>query len=99
MEHIKNKHEAASKRAQARKIERAEFEARRKAIRNRTPFKGLQIRPTASLFDDAEQREPGGQLERLWIRPASTCGVCLHGYPVYFYFINPDVSRSSGSVI
>lgn len=49
----------ASKRLLAMKLKQAEKEARRKAIRNRAPFKGLQIRPTASLFDDSEKREPG----------------------------------------
>ncbi len=36
-----------------------EQEARRKAIRERERFIGLQIIPTASLEDDAEGREPG----------------------------------------
>jgi choline/glycine/proline betaine transport protein len=59
MGHIKNEKEIASKRALARKLKQAEAEARKKAIRDRAPFKGLQIRPTASLFDDADSREPG----------------------------------------
>ncbi len=51
--------ERASKRALARKLKRAEAEARKRAIKERPPFKGLQIRPTASLFDDAGKQEPG----------------------------------------
>ena len=39
--------------------EQAEKEARRKAIKERERFKGLQIRPTASFYDDAEKKEPG----------------------------------------
>ena len=77
MEHIQNKQEAASKRALARKLKRAEFEARRKAIRNREPFKGLQIRPTASLFDDSKQRDPG---ENNW----SGYGFDLHPHVTFF---------------
>lgn len=36
-----------------------DIEARRKAIRDRDLFKGLQIAPTASFEDDAEGRRPG----------------------------------------
>ncbi|NDL67488.1 BCCT family transporter [Anaerotalea alkaliphila] len=53
------KRELDSKRALAKKLKKAEAEARRKAIKERQPFKGLQIRPTASLFDDAGRKEPG----------------------------------------
>ncbi|MDK2866977.1 MAG: hypothetical protein PWP51_1322 [Clostridiales bacterium] len=48
-----------SKRELAKKLKKAETEARKKAIKNRKQFKGLQIRPTASLFDDAGKQEPG----------------------------------------
>lgn len=51
--------ELRSKRELAKKLRRAEAEARRRAIKERRPFKGLQIRPTASLFDEAEKQEPG----------------------------------------
>ncbi len=51
--------EKDSKRELARKLKKAEIEARRRAIKERPPFKGLQIRPTASLFDDAGKQEPG----------------------------------------
>ncbi len=51
--------EQASKRALAKKLKKAEAEARKKAIKERKPFKGLQIRPTASLFDEADRQEPG----------------------------------------
>ncbi|MBF7095668.1 BCCT family transporter [Alkalibacter mobilis] len=48
-----------SKRELANKLRKAEIEARKKAIKNRQPFKGLQIRPTTSLFDKAGRQEPG----------------------------------------
>jgi len=48
-----------SKRELARKLKKAELEARKKAIKNRPPFKGLQIRPTTTLFDEAGRQEPG----------------------------------------
>ena len=51
--------EIMSKRALARKLKNAEAEARRKAIKERKPFMGLQIRPTSSLFDESGKREPG----------------------------------------
>ncbi|MBW2186120.1 MAG: BCCT family transporter [Deltaproteobacteria bacterium] len=38
---------------------RAEKDARHKAVKERERFTGLQIRPTASIFDDAEKKEPG----------------------------------------
>ncbi len=53
----------ASKRELARKLKKAEIEARKKAIKNRKPFKGLQIRPTVSLFDEEGRQEPG---EKNW---------------------------------
>ncbi len=53
----------ASKRELAKKLRKAEKEARKKAIQERQPFKGLQLRPTASLFDAAGREEPG---ERNW---------------------------------
>ena len=43
----------------ARKLKTAEAMARRKAIRERQRFRGLQIRPTSSLFDESQRREPG----------------------------------------
>ncbi len=55
----KREKEIASKRALAKKLKQAEVEARKKAIKERPPFKGLQIRPTASLFNDAGKKEPG----------------------------------------
>ncbi len=53
------KRELISKRELAKKLRKAEAEARRKAIKERKPFKGLQIRPTSSLFDDEGRKEPG----------------------------------------
>jgi choline/carnitine/betaine transport len=50
---------AREKRAFARKLKRIEDEARKKAIRERERFIGLQITPTASFENDAEGREPG----------------------------------------
>ena len=42
-----------------KKLKKAEAEARKKAIKEREPFKGLQIRPTSSLFDEKGKKEPG----------------------------------------
>jgi choline/glycine/proline betaine transport protein len=53
------KREMASRKELAKKLKKAEKEARMKAIKNRKPFKGLQIRPTVSLFDEADRQEPG----------------------------------------
>jgi len=52
-------HPISPKGALARKLKRVEHEARRKAIKEREKFRGLQIRPTASFFDDAGKQEPG----------------------------------------
>lgn len=54
-----NKKKGTSKAILAEKIKRAEEEARKKAIANRERFFGLQIKPTSSYYDDAEEREPG----------------------------------------
>ncbi|MEJ2467267.1 MAG: BCCT family transporter [Candidatus Thiodiazotropha sp.] len=51
--------EARAKRELARKIKTIELEARRKAIRERPQFLGLQTMPTASLEDDSAGRQPG----------------------------------------
>ncbi len=53
------KKKGTSKAILAKKIKRAEEEAREKAIANRERFFGLQIMPTSSYYDDAEEREPG----------------------------------------
>jgi len=58
MEEEKRK-ELRSKLELVKKLKRAESEARRKAINEREPFKGLQIRPTSSLFDEKGKKEPG----------------------------------------
>lgn len=55
----KKKKELASKQALAKKLKKAEAEARKKAIKNRKPFKGLQIKPTVSLFDEDGKEEAG----------------------------------------
>jgi len=59
MSHLTHEQSAREKKALADKLKRVEREARRKAIRERDRFIGLQIRPTASFEDDAEGREPG----------------------------------------
>tara|TARA_R110002110_G_scaffold413729_1_gene641540 strand:+ start:19588 stop:21366 length:1779 start_codon:yes stop_codon:yes gene_type:complete len=59
MSHLQDEAAAREKLAFAKKLKQVEKEARRKAIRDREPFLGLQVRPTASVEDDAEQREPG----------------------------------------
>lgn len=51
--------ESASRRELAKKLKRAEKLAREKAVKEREKFFGLQIRPTASLFKEAEAKEPG----------------------------------------
>ncbi|WP_130806682.1 BCCT family transporter [Senegalia massiliensis] len=53
------KREIEARKKLAKKLKKAEKEARRKAIKNRKPFKGLQIRPTVSLFDESKKQEPG----------------------------------------
>lgn len=53
------KRELAKAQKLAKKLKKAEKEARIKAIKNRKPFKGLQIRPTVSLFDKEGRQEPG----------------------------------------
>lgn len=59
------KKRALSKRKElADKLKKAEKIERGKAIKNRKPFKGLQIRPTVSLFDEADRQEPG---ENNWV--------------------------------
>lgn len=48
-----------SKRNLAEKLKKAEKRVREKAIREREKFRGLQIRPTASLFKEGDLQEPG----------------------------------------
>lgn len=48
----------------AKKLKEAEKEARRKAVNDRERFHGLQIKPTASYFDEAGKQEPG---ENNWV--------------------------------
>ena len=56
--------ESIEKRSLAEKLHKAEKAARDKAIREREKFRGLQIRPTATLLDgEKEEREPG---DRNW---------------------------------
>jgi choline/glycine/proline betaine transport protein len=59
MSHLTDQATARERLALARKFKRVEREAREKAVRNRGRIAGLQIEPTASLEDDAEEREPG----------------------------------------
>ncbi|MBW2520480.1 MAG: BCCT family transporter [Deltaproteobacteria bacterium] len=59
MSHYVDEQDAHLKQELAEKLKRAEKEARRRAIKERERFKGLQIRPTASFYDDAEKKEPG----------------------------------------
>ncbi|GBD63578.1 BCCT family transporter [Tetragenococcus halophilus] len=55
--------ELESERELARKLRKEEARARREAIENRPPFRGLQINPTTSLFDEEGKEEIG---ERNW---------------------------------
>ncbi|MEN8140763.1 MAG: BCCT family transporter [Thermodesulfobacteriota bacterium] len=59
MSHLTHEQDAHQKQELAEKLRIAEEEARRKALVERERFRGLQIRPTASCYDDAEIREPG----------------------------------------
>ena len=59
MTHYTDERTAKEKRALAKKLKEVEREARRKAIRERDRFTGLQISPSASYEDDAPRREPG----------------------------------------
>ncbi len=59
MSHLTDENNATKKITLAQKLERAETQAREAAIKERPKFYGLQIRPTASLFDDAGKLEPG----------------------------------------
>lgn len=59
MTHLKHEKQAKSKRKLAEKLRKAEEEARKKAITKRRTFLGLQVEPTASYYDDAENKEPG----------------------------------------
>ncbi|MCB1848549.1 MAG: BCCT family transporter [Halieaceae bacterium] len=59
MTHLTNEASAREHLALARKLKRVEREAREEAIRNRDRIAGLQLEPTASVEDDAEEREPG----------------------------------------
>lgn len=43
----------------AEKLKRVEREARKRAVANRDKIAGLQVTPTASVEDDAQEREPG----------------------------------------
>ncbi|SDB94951.1 choline/glycine/proline betaine transport protein [Pelagirhabdus alkalitolerans] len=51
--------ELESQRRLEKKLKKAEAEARKRAIKNRKPFKGLQIIPTVSLFDEEGKEEVG----------------------------------------
>lgn len=59
MTHLTNEQSAREKRELAEKLKYVEEQAREKAINDRERFVGLQIVPTASFEDDAEEREPG----------------------------------------
>lgn len=54
-----NKQKQASRQRLAEKLKKVEVEARKRAIKERGKFKGLQIRPTVSLFNEADRKEPG----------------------------------------
>ncbi|RLQ22468.1 BCCT family transporter [Seongchinamella sediminis] len=57
--HLTDAQGASERQTLARKLKRVEEAARKRAIRDREEFFGLQIRPTASVEDDAEGRSPG----------------------------------------
>ncbi|MGM0460825.1 MAG: BCCT family transporter [Fibrobacterota bacterium] len=86
MGHLTDQNDARQKRKLIQKMDRIENRARKKAIRDRSPFKGLQIKPTASFFDDAEKRDPG---EGNWTRGGFDMhlGVSVASGIVLFIFI------------
>ena len=59
MTHLTDEVTAREHLALAKKFKKVEREAREKAVRNRSRIAGLQIQPTASVEDDADEREPG----------------------------------------
>ncbi len=59
MSHYTNEKQAKKEAALANELKKVEEKARKKAILERDIFKGLQIRPTASVEDDAPDKEPG----------------------------------------
>lgn len=59
MTHLTDEVSAREHLALARKLKRVELEAREEAIHNRDQIAGLQLEPTASVEDDAREREPG----------------------------------------
>lgn len=67
----------AQKRTLAEKLRHAEKVARQKAIKERESFRGLQIRPTATLLDGKPARPPG---ETNWSR----FGFDLHPQVTFF---------------
>lgn len=61
MSHLTDENTARAQRILAERLKRVEEETRKRAIRDREIFRGLQIAPTASFEDDAEGREPGDE--------------------------------------
>ncbi len=59
MTHFTDELTAREHLALAKKLKRVEKEARKEAINNRDRIAGLQVEPTASVEDDADNREPG----------------------------------------
>ncbi len=64
MSHYTDEQGAHLKQELAGKLKKAEKDVRRKAIQERERFLGLQLRPSASIYDDAERKEPG---ENNWV--------------------------------
>ncbi|PKM51402.1 MAG: glycine/betaine ABC transporter [Firmicutes bacterium HGW-Firmicutes-7] len=71
------KKKLASRQSLAKKLKKAEIDARKKAIKERPSFKGIQIRPTVSLFDEGGKQVPG---ENNW----KGHGFDLHPYVTVF---------------
>ena len=59
MSHLSDEITAHEHLALAEKLKGVEARARKEAMRNRGRITGLQVEPTASVEDDAEDREPG----------------------------------------
>ena len=58
-EALERKRKIIEKKQLEQKLKQVEKEARQKAIKNRAPFKGLQISPTVSWFDESGRQKPG----------------------------------------
>jgi choline/glycine/proline betaine transport protein len=59
MSHLQDEETVKKKISLSEKLKVIEEKVRSRAMKNRVPFEGLQIKPSASFFDDAPAQEPG----------------------------------------